>query len=471
VVLLEEFAAHQVEVVFLQAPTDHSPEDALVLQVQGMLAEYERAKIVERCRRGRLHKARQGSVNALTAAPFGYRYVRKSETEPARYEIVPLEAERVRGIFEALVHQHTSLREIARMLTAEHVPTRRGAPRWDAATVHTMLRNPAYIGRAAYGRTETKERSPQLRPRHGHPAIPRRQSGVHRDKPPEQWISIPVPPIVSEELFAAANEQLERNRHQCRRGRRGYLLQGLVVCALCGYGFYGGTGGKKLKAGNRNTYYRCGGTDGRKFGGKRVCTNSPMRADALDDHVWGSVRQVLEDPQRVLAEWLQRGSSDGVQAELQTQRDEAATLLDRVEGSLKRLLDAYESGVLELEELNRRTEHLKERRQEARNRLQEAESRLAKSVSLLAVGGRLSDFAERVAGGLDRLDWEQRRQLIRTLVARVEIGDERVTIVYRLPPPSSSGGAEAGSPAASGRPPGSSRCCEGLLAPLMLPAT
>ena len=463
VVLLEEFAAHHVEVVFLQAPTDRSPEDTLVLQVQGMLAEYERAKIVERGRRGRLHKAKQGSVNALGGAPFGYRYVRKSETEPARYEIVPEEADQVRRVFEALVHQHASLREIARRLTAERVPTRRGAPRWDGATVHGMLRNPAYKGSAAYGKTEIKERGPQLRPRHGHPTVPG-QLGVPHDKPREQWISIAVPSIVSEELFAAANEQLERNRHQSHRGRRGYLLQGLVVCALCGYGFYGVSTGVRLKDGHRHVYYRCGGANAYKFGGKRLCANTPMRADTLDAHVWSSVRRVLEDPERVIAEWSHRGLIDGVQAELQTQRDEAAAALERVEASLRRLLDAYENGVLDLEELNRRTVHIKGRRLEARDALLEAEGRLAKSVSLQAVGARLSDFVERVAGGLDQLDWEQRRQVIRTLVARIEIGDDRVTIVFRLPPPNSPGGSDAEAPAASGRPPGGSRYRGGLLA-------
>lgn len=478
VVLLEEFAAHGVEVVFLQAPTDRSPEDALVLQVQGMLAEYERAKIVERCRRGRMHKARQGSVNALGTAPFGYRYVRRTETEAARYEIVPPEAEVVRRVFEALVHEHKSMREIARRLTAEHVPTRRGSSRWDAVTLFDMLHNPAYMGRAAYGKSEMVERGPQpLRPHRGCPAVPR-ASKVRRDKPVEQWAFIPVPPIVSEELFTAAKAQLERNRHQCRRGRRGYLLQGLLVCALCGYAVQGATGGKKSKSGHQNSYYRCDGTNASQFGGKRVCTNSPIRADALDEHVWASVRGVLEDPERVLEEWSHRSTNDGVQAELQTQRNEAVALVDRIEGSMKRLLDAYESGALDLEELNRRIGHLKERRQEARNALQEVESRLAKSVSLQAVAGRLSNFAERVTGGLDRLGWEDRRQLIRTLVARVELSDVRVTVVYRLPPPRSSGtgpdasdrppgssdGPESAAPDASGRPSESSRYCGGLLA-------
>ena len=83
VLLLEEFARHGVEVVFLRAPAGDSPEEQLVVQFQGMIAEYERAMNVERSRRGKRHRARQGSVNVLCGAPHGYRYVRKSDTAAA----------------------------------------------------------------------------------------------------------------------------------------------------------------------------------------------------------------------------------------------------------------------------------------------------------------------------------------------------------------------------------------------------
>jgi len=71
--LVEEFARAGAEVIFVKAPTGDSPEDQLLVQFQGMIAEYERAQIVERTRRGKLHRARAGSVNVLAGAPFGYR--------------------------------------------------------------------------------------------------------------------------------------------------------------------------------------------------------------------------------------------------------------------------------------------------------------------------------------------------------------------------------------------------------------
>ena len=441
VLLLEEFAARGVSVVFLQGASATNAEDALLVQVQGMIAEYERAKIVERCRRGKLHKARQGTVNPLSGAPYGYRYVRKSETEPARYDILLPEAKIVRRIFDALVHEQKSIGEIVRALNVDAVPTRKGAPRWDRATVWAILRNPAYIGQAAYGKTESVERGQLLRPIRSKSPTPRRGKGTHRDKPPEEWIHIRVPPLISADVFGAVREQLERNRRLSQRNARGrrYLLQGLVVCARCGYAFYGKAVSRaSAKGGSRQyAYYRCVGTDAYRFAGGRVCTNPQVRTDQLDDYVWESVRQVLQDPDRVLQEWSRRASTDGVEAERRARRDEAAGVLAGHVRGLKRLLDAYEAGTIELEELTARSERIKARRQQARRDLEEAEQRLAETVTLQTVAGRLQDFAERVKHGLDRLDWQERRQLIRTLVARVEVDDEGATVVYRLPSASS----------------------------------
>ncbi len=79
VILVEEFRQAGVEVVFLNRALGRSPEDDLLLQVQGMIAEYERAKIIERHRRGKRHAARAGAVNVLSGAPYGYRYISKYE--------------------------------------------------------------------------------------------------------------------------------------------------------------------------------------------------------------------------------------------------------------------------------------------------------------------------------------------------------------------------------------------------------
>jgi site-specific DNA recombinase len=439
VLLLEELSRNGVSVVFLQGPVGRSAEDELLVQVQGMIAEYERAKIMERCRRGKLHKARTGVVNPLSGAPYGYLYVRKTDEESARYQVLLHEAKVVRSIFQWLVEEQVSIGEITRRLRAQGTSTRSGKGHWDRSVVWAILRNPAYAGQAAFGKTESMPRGKLLRAIRSKSVTPRRAKSAHRDKPPSEWISIPVPAIVSPEMFASASEQLARNSRLSARNARGqsYLLQGLAVCARCGYAFYG----KKVSPASaknkprRYAYYRCVGSDGYRFAGGRVCHNPQVRVDLLDGYVWESVLRVMEDPGHVLEEWSQRGSGDGTVAELRTQRDEAKRLLVAQEQTLRRLRDAYEAGAVDLEDLVARSERVRARVQRARKDLEDAESQLKQTVEVTAVTGRLSEFANQVRNGLHSLDWQQRRQLIRTLVARVEVDDEGATVIYRVPTP------------------------------------
>src|SRR4051794_14324018 len=116
VLLAEELSRCGVELVFLKAPAGTSPEDQLLVQFQGMIAESERAQIIERSRRGKRHRAQQGSINVLSGAPYGYRYVKKSDTTAAYYQIVEPEAAIVRLVYEAYTQQGLSINAIARML-------------------------------------------------------------------------------------------------------------------------------------------------------------------------------------------------------------------------------------------------------------------------------------------------------------------------------------------------------------------
>jgi site-specific DNA recombinase len=144
VLILEELTRCGVEVVFLKNPIGRGPEQDLLLQVPGMIAEYERAKIMERCRRGKQHAARRGSVNVLSGAPYGYRYVGKHEGGgEARYQVLAEEARVVRKILDWVGQERCSIGEVCRRLRRECIPTRTGKPARDRATVWLILKNPA----------------------------------------------------------------------------------------------------------------------------------------------------------------------------------------------------------------------------------------------------------------------------------------------------------------------------------------
>src|SRR6266478_6550720 len=236
VILVEEFRQAGVEVVFLNRELGRSPEDDLLLQVQGMIAEYERAKIIERHRRGKLHAARAGKVNVLGGAPYGYRSIDKhAGGGPARYEVHPEEARVVCEVFDWVGRDRVTIGEVCRRLTQAGERTRTGRTVWERSVVGGILHNPAYQGTAAFGKTRQGPLRPRLRAQRGRPQQPRRATADY-DVPAAEWLPIPVPALVDPALFAAVQDQVQENRRHARQSRRGarYLLQGLVHCQQCG---------------------------------------------------------------------------------------------------------------------------------------------------------------------------------------------------------------------------------------------
>ena len=207
VLLVDEFRRAGVEVIFLNRAIGQSPEDDLLLQVQGMIAEYERAKIIERHRRGKRHAARAGVVNVLSGAPYGYRYVTKyAGGGQARYELIPDEAQVVRHVFTWVGRDRLTIGEVCRRLTQAGEITRTGKTVWDRSVVWGMLKNPAYMGTAAFGKTRQDPLRPRLRAQRGRALQPRRAVSTV-DVPQDEWVSIPVPALVEPEVFAAVQEQ------------------------------------------------------------------------------------------------------------------------------------------------------------------------------------------------------------------------------------------------------------------------
>ncbi|HEY8691629.1 MAG TPA: recombinase family protein, partial [Chloroflexota bacterium] len=294
VLLLEELARGGTEVRFVRGRQSETPEDELLLQFQGMIAEYEKAQIIERTRRGKLHRARSGVVNVLSGAPYGYRYLRKTAEMDARYDIREEQAVVVRSIFERYTTERLSIGELARWLTSTAIPTATGKRLWDRSVVWAILRNPAYCGRAAFGKTGQIDTPPRLN-RAGRlrgDRVPRHPA--HRERPPADWLTIAVPAIISEETFELAQRRLQDNARFARRHtKEPSLLQGLLVCESCGYAYYRSstrTTARKLY------YYRCLGSDDYRYEHGRICYNRPVRQDELDAVVWEHVARLLAQP-------------------------------------------------------------------------------------------------------------------------------------------------------------------------------
>src|SRR6516164_9281651 len=242
-------------------------------QVYGLLvANSVRPQILERSRRGKRHRALQGVVNVLCGAPYGYQYIRKTEHVPASYAVIDAEASVVRKVYEYYTVAGLRIGAITRLLNEQGIPTRKRISRWERSVVWAMLRNPAYKGAACFNKTKTAKRQRITRPTRLRGGFASRDS-AHHERPREDWIEIPVPPIVTEETFALASERLQANKdHAPRRTITPSVVQGLVSCRKCSYGLY--------RTSTRTSarmiyYYRCLGSDAwRRLGGP-VCDSKP----------------------------------------------------------------------------------------------------------------------------------------------------------------------------------------------------
>src|SRR6202140_941645 len=189
ILLIEEFARHGVETLFVKSPQGNSPEDQLLVQFQGMIAEYERAQILERSRRGKRHRAHAGEVSVMSGAPYGYRYVRKTDEVPAAYAVLEAEARVVERIYEMYTVEGLSIGEITRRINAEGIPTRKASARWERSAAWAFLRNSRYQGLPCFGKTLVSARTRVL--------PPQRRRGVTKpcltaghERPPQEWIQI-----------------------------------------------------------------------------------------------------------------------------------------------------------------------------------------------------------------------------------------------------------------------------------------
>ena len=434
VLLAEELARCGVELVFLKAPAGVTPEDQLLVQFQGMIAEYERAQIAERSRRGKRHRAQQGSVNVLSGAPYGYRYVKKSDTAAAYYEIVEPEAAVVRMVYDVYTQQGLSINAIARMLNERQIPTRTETTRWERSTVWGLLRNPAYRGRACYGKTELRPRQRITRPLRQRNGLASRDSANH-ERPRQDWIEIAVPALVSEETFALAQEQLEQNkRHSPRRTIEPTLLQGMLVCERCGYGLYRTS---TQTSARRLYYYRCIGSDAYRHLKGAVCDNPPVRQDRLDAVVWNEVVRLLEDP-GVIQQELNRRLEAAKNADPLKQRQEQLRRDDaRLAKGMDRLLMAYQEGLASLEQLRSRMPELRKQHQAVQAELQSLEAVAADQTKYLRLAETLADFRARLRQRAETLDMAEQQRVLRLLVKEVRVGRETITIRHSIRTPNS----------------------------------
>jgi site-specific DNA recombinase len=439
--LIEELARCGVRAQFVKGPRGDSPEDQLLVQFQGMFAEYEKAQLAERYRRGKAWRAKSGSVNVLSGAPFGYRYVRKTPESGARYEVIEHEAVLVAEMFRRYADEGAAIADLRRWLTDQGVRTRTGKERWDRSVIWGMLRNPAYCGKAVFGKTQAVHEPAGLNrtARLAGRTVPR-QVRV-QDRPREEWTGIPVPALVDEETFDRVQQRLADNkRFAARNTRVPSLLQGLAACSSCGYGYYRTS--TTTSAGKKIYYYRCLGSDDYRYPGGRVCGNKPVRADYADAVVWDHVTALLADPALIRAEISRRLERARTSDPVTKKRGQLEQALAKTSKSISAMVTAFSEQLITIDELRARMPALRARETSLKDQIATLDARAADRDAYLKLAGDLEGFLTRLRQNSATASTGDRQRVLRAVVQDILIGPEKLTIRHRIPvrEPSTGGG-------------------------------
>ena len=429
--LIDELNKAGSEVRFVRARKVETPEDEMLLQFQGMMAEYERALIMERTRRGKAFRARAGVVNVLGSAPYGYRYVRRTDISEARYEVADEEAQVVREMFRRYAEDQVPIAELARWLGAEKIPTRTGNCRWDRSVIWRILKNPAYAGRAAFLKTGSTDERPAVNRKSRLQGRAVSRHHVKFDRPQEDWITIAVPAIVDEGTFGLAGRRLAENRRfAARNSKKPSLLMGLAACQSCGYAYY--------RTSTRTTtrmiyYYRCLGSDDYRYEGGRVCGNKPVRADYLDEVVWGQVTALLADPALVQGELDRRLTEMRASSPATSERARLERELARTAKAIARLVQAYQEDLLTLDELRARMPDLRAKQTSLKASVDALDAQVIDRETYLKLAENLESFLARLRDTAETATVEDRQKVLRSVVKEVLVGPERVVIRHSIP--------------------------------------
>lgn len=423
VLIEEEFRRVGVVIEFVMAQYEDTDEGRLQKQIRGVIAEYEKAKIMERSRRGKQGKAKSGFVITGARPPYGYRV--KSEPHKAWLEIDKAEAAVVRTIFDWYVNgdensTRISANGIAKKLTRLGIPTRgdrekhfakkHGNGVWQRAMIIHILTNETYTGTWYFGKTKMIDDGEKREPKS------KRGLGKQVPRSRDEWIPVEVPVIIDANLFVLAGKRKEElSKMRGGHASREYLMKSRLTCAKCGYAMRG------QFVHGKHQYYLCNG--------KRqvvcLCDMPSVRGDWVDKITWEWAKTIIEHPDNL------RVGLDEAQKELE---QENKALFERL-GIIEEQMGTYQNQLDRLLDLYLDGNFPKEVLAERKSRLEELLFNLGKEHNDLRVHVRhvtitdeqlsyIEAFCAKIRKGLEKADFKAKRQIIELLDIRGKIAFE-----------------------------------------------
>ena len=425
-IIKKDIEKKNIKLLFRKLPNNGDPISNFMVNMLGSFAEFERELIADRTRRGRRYKVEVRKLIFGNVPPYGYTYVKKDKEKRIEgyYEINEQEAEIVKMMFDWVVKDGISQREVVRRLTASKRLPRKGSTRWGRSSAHKILTNETYTGITYYNKHQAVENEKRKATRY----YKQRKTGL-RLRPKKEWIPIPLPDslkIIDKKTFLAAQSQFDRNRvYASRNAKYSYLLKGLVRCQ-CGSPFTGEPCHGKL-------YYRCGNRN-KTFPLPKECKAKTISAPKLESIVWNSIANAVQNPKvisdqiKILEEKRKKNPLDVEKAIKDAQKG-----LGSLKAEEERLFIAYRKSVIRLEQFEDEIGKIQEERAQLNTRLSELSKKRSFSLSSKSMMKSIEEYCRAIRNKIRDFTFEQKQAFLRFLLERIVIEDYKVRIFGLIP--------------------------------------
>lgn len=421
-IVQDELKKYGVNIIYLNRPeSNDTPEDNLLNGVQGLIAEYEKAKILERTRRGKIHKAKQNIILG-SYAPYGYKYIAKSSPNSCGYyEIVPNETETVRLIFDLLINKQLSTRGIVKELIRLGIKPQRGN-RWHASSVKRILNNETYTGVAYYNKHISVEP-----PENG--KYRRIKNSGRRLRPKEQWVPILLPDnlrVIDRNTFVKAQQQLIKNSQLSPRNvKHQYLLRGMIKCGNCNSLYRG-------EPSHNKRYYRCSNRT-KNFPFPKTCSSSLIKAETIENAVWNKLCEAICNPSLIARAIPQLQNINKHKNNLYEQELNSINIkLQSLNHEKERIIDAFREGIISKDELKNQSAKIDKKRKLLEEQKILSENKIL-DLPTETIISSLYDYCNLIAKYLKNTDFDSKRHIISMVVNNITLLNRTATIKACLP--------------------------------------
>lgn len=430
-VVIEELKELEIEVLFVTVPRPKTDEDIIMYKMRGVFTEYERMKIKERFRLGKVRKANEGHVIA-SEAPYGYNFIAKNgkrgdaDFQQGYFEVDEYEAQIVRSIFNWVGNEGVTLRGVVRRLQDMGIKPRkskRGV--WSTSTLSTLLRNKTYIGEGHYGASYAVI---PVNPRNKTIYKKVRKSS-RKFNPENEWIKIPTPKIIEEDIFLKVGQKLAYNFLMSNRNTKNeYLLNGIVWCS-CGARRSGE--GPKL---GKYLYYRCIDRI-KRFPMKANCIEKGINARIADSLVWQGISELMSSPKllhKQISRWY--NSHREVNHIAEVNYEDLQKEIEKLKTQEERFLKAYGVGAITIEQLKEYTIPIKQKIATLNNQIIKSESENAQVIKdVIPEEKQIDIFAEKVAASIKDLNFTVKKGIVRSIIDKVVVNKNELQVHGKIP--------------------------------------